>query len=201
LDEIQDIAAVCYSLSLQLQNKDELAILALEEGLAANPGSERIRRQLTELYIRQCNREKAVEAADALPLTETQRDALRSAIRGACLASQNNWPAAKAYLQAAYQAGCRDPLCLRWYAITLLTIGDKPAARSVIDRWHEAHPTSAEAHRYLQRAASRSQELAPTGSPVRIDPQQGAPADMPVPNRAVISPATSHDLPGPAASV
>ena len=202
LDEIRDIAAVCYSLALQLQNKAELALSSLEQALATNPGSERIRRQLTELYIRQCHRERAIETAEQLPQPEALRESLRSAVRGACLASQDNWPAAKAYLQAAYQAGCRDPLCLRWYTITLLTTGDKPTACSVIQRWQEADPTSAEVHRYLERAASPSSGAASTAhSSVRIDPQQHSPADKVAPNRTIVSPSTHQDLSGPPASV
>jgi tetratricopeptide (TPR) repeat protein len=201
LDEINDIAAVCYSLSLQLQNNDELALRSLEEALDANPDSDRIRRQLTELYIKQRRREKAIDTADRLPQPEALRDSLHSAIRGACLASQNNWPAAKAYLKAAYRAGCRDPICLRWYTMTLLTVGDSEEASTVIDEWRRIDPANIEMHRYLEKAATRLHDKAAAAGDVRVDPAATTSSDPAALTRAITgSPATPLDLSGPPAS-
>ena len=174
LEELKDIAAVCYSLSLQLQNEPQLALESLEAALDADPRSVRIRRTLTELYIKQCRREKALETAERLPQPEALRDALRDAIRGACLGSQNNWPAAKAYLQAAFRAGCRDPICFRWYTLTMLALGDHAAALQVLELWRKADPASRAMQRQLEKMASGPADD-PVGAAAAAD--RPAPAD------------------------
>ena len=63
------------------------------------------------------------------------RDLLRGVIRGACLAAQKNWVAARPYLQTAYDTGCRDLLCLRWLGVTLFASNDFPAAEPVLRQW------------------------------------------------------------------
>lgn len=172
LKDINQIAAVCYSLALQLQNNDKMAQKSLEEALDANRKSERIRRHLIELYVKQGHRDKALKLVDQRPLPVAQRESLRSGIRGACLASQNNWPAAKAYLQAAFRAGCRDPICLRWYAVTLVAVGDNSNAKMVLNEWAKVDPANAEVQRLLQTPLNQMPKDSVPDRSVRIDPQQ-----------------------------
>ncbi len=172
LDEIKEIAAVCYSLTLQRQDNDDMARTALQDALQANPQSERICRQLIELDIKHGRIEAALSLAEQLPYPSAQRDSLRSAIRGACLANQNNWPAAKAYLQAAFRAGSRDPICLRWYIVTLLSVGDPSLARKALDEWKKIDLASTKLHEYLEQATNRALDRS---AQVRVDPEQVAP--------------------------
>ena len=47
----------------------------------------------------------------------------------ALFAVQQNLIAAKAYLNAGYSHGCRDPICLKWLSLCLLSAGETHLAR------------------------------------------------------------------------
>ena len=148
--EVREIAAICYSLVLQIENNLPVAQRVLEEALAENEASARIRRHLMELQVKQGNVDQALAQVDRLPAGTPHREALRSAVRGAGFATQSNWIAAKAYLSAGYAAGCRDPFCLRWLTVTLLAAGETDTARQYLDEWIAIEPTNAEAIKYQQ---------------------------------------------------
>ncbi len=95
------------------------------------------------------------------PAQISQRDALRNAIRGACMGSQQQWPAALAYLRTAYEAGCRDPICLRWLSIGLMSTGETQAAEAALGQWQQVSPDNPEPARLLASLTAKS--------PVRID--------------------------------
>jgi tetratricopeptide (TPR) repeat protein len=147
--DIFEIAAACLCLAQQLQNNDEGAQQALEQGLARDASAVRLRRQLIDLHVKHDRRKEALAEFDLLPAETPNREALRSAIRGACLASRQNWTPALAYLQTAYRAGCRDLLCLRWLSIALSSSGDTEGAREVLATWQALDPRSGEVDRYL----------------------------------------------------
>jgi tetratricopeptide (TPR) repeat protein len=148
--EIDQIAAICWSLALQLQQEDEPARRALEAALARDPAAERVRRQLIDLHVKHDRRQEALAQLDQLPATVPHREALRSAVRGACQAARQNWVPAVAYLQTAYGAGCRDPLCLRWLSVALVSLGQTAEAEPIVRQWLEVEPQSVEARQYLQ---------------------------------------------------
>jgi tetratricopeptide (TPR) repeat protein len=157
LDRLACIAAACYSTILQLEGDDEQARQVLEQTLTDQPRATRLRRQLLELHVKNGNRQEALAQCDQLPPDTPHRDALRSAVRGACLASQRNWIAARSYLDTAWQAGCRDVICLRWLVVTLLALGETNAARPIIESWRGIDPTSAETGQFLSAVS----EIAP----------------------------------------
>jgi hypothetical protein len=103
-----------------------------------------------DLHIKHDRRQDALAEADRLASDSSQREALRTAVRGACLAAKQNWSSALAYLQTAYEADCRDPLCLRWLSMTLVSAGDTTAAAPVIDQWLRLEPRSIEAQKYRE---------------------------------------------------
>jgi predicted Zn-dependent protease len=101
------------------------------------------------LHVKHDRRKEALAEFDLLPAETPHREALRSAIRGACLASRQNWTPALAYLQTAFGSGCRDALCLRWLSIALAGNGDADAAREVLATWQALDPRGGEVERYL----------------------------------------------------
>ena len=180
LDEIRSIAAVCLSLTLQLQGQDDDALKVLEEALQVDGDSLRVRRQLIDLHIKHGRREPALAQFDLLPAQTPQREALRSAVRGACLASQKNWIPALAYLKTGYDNGCRDTICLRWYSISLLASGDISNARPVIDEWFQREPENTEVQAYRQAL-----ESTPEGAPQDATPAPTATTDPSTESRHV----------------
>jgi tetratricopeptide (TPR) repeat protein len=148
LDQVREVAAACHSLALQLQKKDEEARLFLQEAVAANECSIRLRRQLLELHVKHGRRDEALGQLDAIASHTPNVEALRSAVRGGCLAHQGNWVSARAYLEAAHRAGCRDPICLRWLTVALASTGDKAKARAILEEWRSLEPNSAEVRAY-----------------------------------------------------
>lgn len=165
--DIFEIAAACLSLAYQLQHNEEGARHALEEGLARNPSAVRLRRQLIDLHVKHDCRKEALAEFDLLPAETPNREALRSAIRGACLASRQNWTPALAYLQTAYNAGCRDALCLRWLSIALTASGDTIGARAVLTTWQALEPRNGEAGELLARLTA--ERTSPDGRQRRYD--------------------------------
>lgn len=164
--DIREIAAVCWNLTLQLQEQDEAAFAVLEQALQHMPESPRVRRHLIDLCIKHNRRQQALAQVDLLAAGTPQRTALRGAVRGACLAARQDWPEALGFLQAAHEAGCRDPICLRWLAISLLATGKNTAAEEILRQWSAVDPRSSELQAYLVAAGVSPRPQAPSPPPV-----------------------------------
>jgi len=149
LAEVAEVAANCLSLLLETQEKFEEARAVLEESLRGNPDSDRLRRRLIDLHVKQGRCDEALGLADRLAVPPEQREPLRNAVRGACRAAARDWTAALGYLQSAYAAGCGDPICLRHLAVTLLSNGQTEAAEPVLKQWQQVEPTNVELQAYL----------------------------------------------------
>lgn len=200
LSSLREVAATCLSLSLELLGQDDDACRVLNDALAAGDESPRVRRRLIDLHIKHNRRREALEQAakladDALPAA--QLDALRTAIRGACLAAAQDWNPARDNLQAAYDSGCRDLICFRWLAVTLISCEQFAAAEPILRQWQAAAPANIEVQNYL---SALSRELAvskatvesasspsPDGPRRRIDGHTPPPAILPFPSRGGIS--------------
>ncbi len=163
--DIHEIATVCLSLTFQLRANDDEASRVLEEALTRLPGAQRVRRHLIDIYIRRDNRKEALAELDRLPEETPHREALRGAIRGACLAAARNWVPALAYLQTAHAAGCRDLICLRWLAAALLASGQRDEALPILKEWLAIEPRSVEAQKNLEMFAPPSAEAPPVDHP------------------------------------
>jgi len=194
LGDIQEIAYVCWSMCLQLIEKDDEAIGVLEQALAREGSSTRLRRQLIELYVKRDRRKEALDQVNLLPPETPHREALRTAVRGACLAAKQSWPAALGYLQTAFNAGCREPVALRWYAVTLLALGDFAAAEPILQAWRDVEPRNPELLQYLAVVDAQMPASADGGSvpplpalndadrKFRVDPQTPTGGEKPTPN-------------------
>jgi len=200
LKDIHEIAAVCLALAWQLQERHDLALGVLEEALEQNEGSSRLLRQLLDLHVQANRRHQALDLVDRLPGEPAGREALRSAVRGACLGSQQNWISALAYLKTAHAAGCNDPLCLRWLAVTLLSMGDFIAAEPILRQWQTIEPLNGEAQQYLLRvdqmraAGEAGPPLAPSASHLG-----GKHASAPLDQGLASGPHVRVDAPAPSA--
>lgn len=156
--EVREIAAICYSITLQLSGELEKAEAVLLEALETESPSIRIRRHLIDLLVKLGRRDDALKQVGELPRETPLREPLKSAVRGACLAVKGNWIAAKAYLKTAYNAGSRDPICLRWLAMTLLSSGEQLEALPVIEEWRQIEPQNPEVVK-LHQAAQQQKDL------------------------------------------
>jgi len=174
LCEVAEMAAAFLGLTLQMQGKDDEARRVFEKALARFVRSVRIRRHLVNLCIKQGRTDDAIRAADGIALDRQQREPLHNAIRGACKAAAKDWLAALGLLQGAYLAGCREPLCLRWLAVTLLSNGQARAAEPILHEWLQLEPDNAEVQTYLKAFGQERAEDAPspTRSPVASEPSR-----------------------------
>ena len=172
LQEIAPFAAVCYAAALQLAGQDESAYQVLTEAVARDPDSLRLHRQITEWHIKHGRTEDALKQLEKWPTRPSNFEALRTAVRGASLAGQKNWPAARSYLQTAYTAGCRDVLCLRWLSLALLSLGAADQAEMILREWSEFDPANVEPARYLAAIKTARGEQTPESANVGQTKQQ-----------------------------
>ncbi|MHB1033317.1 MAG: tetratricopeptide repeat protein [Pirellulales bacterium] len=159
LVNIADVAASCLSLALQVQGKDDEARRELEEALTRSPSSVRLRRHLVDLHVKHAGRDEALAEVEKLPLEPSARESLENAVRGACLAAKENWIGAMAYLKTAYAAGCRDRLCMRWLAVSLLSSGQTRAADPILRQWRALEPQDVEPRKYLDALAAEGDDV------------------------------------------
>lgn len=170
LIEIADVATVCHATSLDLLGDVDAPRRSLETALAARPDSQRLRRALLELYIRHDLRREALDLVNNMPAETPHREALRSAVRGACLAAKQNWIPALAYLQIARGSGCRDSICFRGLVTSYLATADLLSAERTLNEWQQAHGPNAEIHRFageldqLRSAAGPQQSVNTTSA-------------------------------------
>ena len=66
----------------------------------------------------------------------------RQRVRGGCLAAKQDWDEAIRFLQAAYEDGCRDILCLRWLTTSLVAGGRRAEAVEIVHEWQTIEPDS-----------------------------------------------------------
>lgn len=180
LADIGEVAVSCLALTYQLQNQLPEARQSLEQALAERPDSMRLRRQLLEFLIKTGDRAAALAEFDRLPRDLPGREALRSAVRGALLANEQNWLAAEPYLKTAFTAGCRDNLCLRWLTVSYLALDKLPAAQEILQAWRACEPESSELAAYELALTERRREAADAGEQARKSaPPQPAPGRTP----------------------
>lgn len=158
--DVAELAIHCLAICRQLNREGELAREALMQGVARFPYSQRLRMGLISILVRMGRGEEAAAQVDALPIQAPAREALRSAVRGASLAAQQNWIPAREYLEAAFRAGCRDPLCLRNLTLCLLALGEDAASLPVVRAWLTVEPENTEAQGY-ERTLARQGVTAP----------------------------------------
>lgn len=148
--DLAQTAVMCLSASWQLQGRTEEAQTVLAEALGAHPEWMRVRRALLELLVRQGDSVEALRVAERLPVPPRQREPLRNAIRGACRAARHQWAEALEFLENSWQAGCREPLCLRALVQARLATGRTEDLELLLTQWEAAEPDSAEVRAYRE---------------------------------------------------
>lgn len=169
LPNIMELAASC-RVSLLLPRNESKAFTAAEEGLKECPDSPRLQRQMLDLLVRRGAKDKALAIVKTMRVQPLLREALETTVHGACLAVNQSWIPARAYLQTALKAGLSDALCYRWLVITHLGLGADHEARAVMDAWEAFDPRNPEIQAFRQdpRLAGESHHQTPTLR--RIDP-------------------------------
>lgn len=179
LVDIAEVVTICLSLCLQQQQQDDQARDLLEQAIEDRPGQLKLPRHLIDLHIKHGRRQEALALVDLCPGDTGSKEAFRSAIRGACLAVEQNWVAAKAYLQTAYHGGCCEAVCFRWLIVTHLAVGDCRAADKALDAWCDLEPNQVEIERYRQ-AIEAQRSGRPAAEPERsVSPPRPAFAQAP----------------------
>ena len=144
---IREIAVTSLALCMRLQERNRDAIRVLETNSELVEDRSEYNRHLLDLYIAENLEEKASELAAEI-WGDVDLDLLRLVIRGACLAKTGRWDLAFAPLDEAHQQGCRDTLCLRWYALTLLALQQFKPAIEILEQWLAVQPENSEAKSY-----------------------------------------------------
>ena len=158
LSNLGEVASFCLANCLQGLGQEDSALAVLREAVASFPSSERLRRRLIDLLIVHGGRDEALQMVDGLSQTGESREVLRSVIRGAFLCVDKRWISALAYLQTAYLAGSRDPLCCKWLAIALASSGSYSAALGVLRDWKVCEPSSRECEQMLVEVQTKLAE-------------------------------------------
>ena len=148
---IREITVTSLALCLRLQNRNEDAIRVLETNTELVEDRSEYNRHLLDLYIAENREEKASELAAEI-WGDVDLDLIRLVLKGACTAKTGRWDNALAPLGEAHRQGCRDVLCLRWYALTLLALQQFQPAIGILEQWLAVQPDNSEAKSYLAAA-------------------------------------------------
>ncbi len=168
LENIAEVTTNCWAVALENLGQRDRALEIVQAQVAQPDASLRIIRQLLDMHIVRGQRVAALELLPRLPIAIKDRDALRSAIRGACLAAKQQWPQALSYLQMAWKAGCRDIVCLRWYCTTLFALDSADELHSILIEWEQLGIHTAELQRFASVCLSAIKQT-PTDKHHRID--------------------------------
>ena len=148
---IREIAVTSLALCLRLQDKNGQAINVLETNAELVEDRTEFNRHRLDLYIAENLEEKASDLAAEI-WGDVELDLIRLVLKGACAAKAGRWDQALAPLEEAHQKGCRDILCLRWYALTLLALQQFKPAVEILEQWLTIQPDNAEATSYRMAA-------------------------------------------------
>jgi thioredoxin-like negative regulator of GroEL len=122
-----------------------------------------------------------------MPLNDQQRELYATAVHGGCEAAKQNWIAARAYLETAYNAGLVSPVCYRWLCETYLASGQLEIAEAILEAWRESDPRSKDVRDYRQRLQAAVQAKN-EGTTRRIDSavSDGKPAPIAVRSNEIL---------------
>lgn len=174
--DLPALGALSWSLIMQLRGEHDRALQVLEQAWRRFPQARSLARRRLELLVQLGREADALSAAASVAGPEARVEPLRIGIRGACLAAQGNWISALGYLRAAQEAGCDDPICLRWLTVGLLALGDTQAVRPILQAWRGVAPSDVEARRYEEEL----DKLAPAAAPPRKAKNRATRVDSPV---------------------
>lgn len=154
---VRGIAALTLASAYQLIGNNRLAIETLVANLERVEDRRSIALRLLEMYISE-NQELRARQLAATLWGDRELDHMYQVLTGGCRGSAGAWNAAVLPLELAYLEGCRHPLCLRWYSLTLLALRRFEEALPVLNEWCEAEPGSGEAKAF-RFAASKPERF------------------------------------------
>ena len=149
---VQEIVVAHLSLIYRILGEQEKAIELLEGTITEEPTHSQLARLLIDLYVAQRAEEK-LHRFVAYYWGDTELDAIREVFTGACRATGGAWRAALVSLENAYRNGCRDPYCLRWYSLCLLSNLRFADACTILDEWLQIETTNFEAKTFRLAAS------------------------------------------------
>jgi tetratricopeptide (TPR) repeat protein len=170
-----EVTMTCWSHALEQAGQLDAAIDVLQQIVQAETSPDRVIRQLLNLYLLKNQRQQALDLLRQLPGTLPMREQLRNIVRGACNLLHGNIPGALPLLHKAYQDGCRDALCFRWYSMALITAKEFAAAETVLREWQQQEPQRAEIQQLLATIAIASQSQF-ADKQLRVDTPEAPPA-------------------------
>jgi len=149
----QALAGWGWTQALEHQNEPVLALGALQE-VAEQTGAVWIRRRLVEKYVQLGRLADAAQELSGLWGVEkgqdTDEEMVQNVVQGAYLATQKDYEAALPLLEQAYQAGCREPVCLHWLVAGKVASGQPHTAEPIFQEWQRVDPAHPELRRYGQ---------------------------------------------------
>jgi len=148
---IREIAVTSLALCFRLQDRNDKAIDVLKTNAELVGDKVEFNRHLLDLYIAESMEDAASELATEI-WGDVALDWIRLVIKGACAAKTGRWDVALAPLKEAHGEGCRDILCLRWYALTLLALQQFQPAVEILEQWLAQQPENTEAKSYYAAA-------------------------------------------------
>jgi Flp pilus assembly protein TadD len=181
LADLADVVVTCWCLVLQLQGDAKGAETVLEHAVAERPDSSRLRRQLIEFCVKAGRERDALAQCELLPDDFRWREEMPLVVRGAMLVAAKNAVDGLAPLQMAFQAGCRDVLCLRWLAAANLSLAKLAELDLVLAAWERHEPGNLEIAAFRKAAQQRDRKAPLARNARRVDGAipSGLPVDLP----------------------
>jgi len=159
----QALAGWGWAQALEHQNQPLQALAALQQA-AEQTGAVWLRRRLVEKYVQLGRLPEAVQELSGLWRLQNGPDAeaemVQHVVQGAYLATQKDYEAALPLLEQAYQAGCRESVCLHWLVAGKVASGQTRSAEPIFREWQRVDPGHPDLRRYGQ-LLSRSARQAP----------------------------------------
>lgn len=152
---IREIALTRLALLHRILGNSYEAARLMEDGLKEVEDPSELSRYLLDVYIAEENETKALNLAAGI-WGDAELDQMRNVVYGACRGTAGSWVEALGYIEKSYRSGTRDILCLRWYALSLLSSRRFNDAVQILEEWLEAEPGNQEALSFL--AAARQPE-------------------------------------------
>jgi predicted Zn-dependent protease len=187
LADLEDVAVTCWTLVLQLLGDNAQAEAVLEDAVTERPESPRLRRQMIEFYLKAGREKDALAQCRLLPDDFPWREEMPSVVKGARLVALHRTAAGLVHLRRAFQAGCRDALCLRWLAAANLAVGNLAEVETVIAEWHRHEPGNLEIIALRHAAAQRQSNRPAVAEAFRVDSAARPGLPIEPPKNATIS--------------
>lgn len=131
MHDLAEIAAERAAQGLEKLDRPSEAVELLQRALEQLPESRRLRRRLTAALMEREEWEQAAGTISGLARSPEERRLYEQVVRGAAECRAGRWISAIAYLETAFEAGCRDSLCAVWLQRALAGAGCRERAEAI----------------------------------------------------------------------